>query len=102
MFSGRPIEVEVECEGADASVHVDAAVLDTKRLVQDAGWLLLRIRRPKKLRRRFRASKRGAQGLQKIRLRAPEVLRAQLHHLAYAVKRSLKFELAIELNYRRP
>src|SRR5262249_54161143 len=97
----RGIEIEIEHEASGAAVDVDAVVGDAQCLVEQARRLLARVAGGEQLRIGLRPVERGAQRLDQVLLRTPEILRAELHHVGGAGGGARQPELAVQFEHWR-
>src|SRR5215831_3026332 len=102
LVRGRDlVEVQIHHDGSDSAVHVDAAVFDAKRLVEQPSRLLTCVCCIEQDRTNFDSSECFAQRDHEILLRTPEVLGAKFHNFGDAFKRSLQLKLPVQLDNGR-
>jgi len=98
VLFGRAVEIHVEHECAHSPVDIDALVLHSQRLVEEAGRLLAGIVGAEKLWTRRWPSERGKQRLDQILLRTPEILGSELDHLLDSVECAGDLQLSVKLD----
>src|SRR5271169_5712751 len=101
MFVRRTVKIQIQDQSSNPPVDIDAVVFDAQSLIEEAGWLLLHLVGIEKFGIWRRATEGGANRPDKIGLRAPKILRSQLHNLGDAVERAAKFQLTIKFKHRR-
>src|SRR2546430_2000649 len=102
VLRGARVEIEVEGNRIELRIEIDAAIIKTQRRVELQSGAFPVCKASEHLRRRLGLAKRFEEALDQFRLRAPDVLRAELHHLGDAIEDASSLKLPIQGKNGRP
>src|SRR6266446_8424766 len=90
------VEIEVERDRVELRIEIDAPVIEAQRCIELQSGAFPVCKAIEHLRRRFRFAERFEKGLDQLGLRAPAVLRAELHHVSDGVEDAKSLKLPIQ------
>src|SRR5205809_4064833 len=102
VLRGTRIEVEIEGNRIELRIEIDAAIIETQRRVELQSGAFPVCKASEHLRGGLRLAKRFEEALDQFRLRAPDVLRPEFHHVGYVIEDARSLQLPIQRKNGRP
>src|SRR2546423_14349988 len=93
MLRRARVEIEVEGNRIELRIEVDAAIIETQRRVELQSGAFPVCKATEHLRRGLGLVKRFEEALDQFRLRAPDVLRPEFHHVGDAIEDASSLKL---------
>src|SRR6516164_9048563 len=90
------VEIEVERDRVELRIEIDAAVIEAQRRVELQSGAFPICKAIEHFGRRLGLAERFEQALDQLGLRAPNVLRAELHHVGDAVEDANSLKLPVQ------
>src|SRR5919201_440898 len=102
VLRGTRVEVEVEGNRIELWIEIDAAIVETQRCVELQSGAFPVCKAREHLRGGLRLAKRSEEALDQFRLRAPDVLRPEFHHVGDVSEDARSLQLPIQRKNGRP